>query len=338
MDMNQQAYYGNPYQQQPFGFGGYYYDPSNPYLNGGFQSQPMYFNNQQMPQMSSSLTDEEIQRLRQERPGSNVLNLSIDPNTVLRSMCNHRDKGQDVVQIKSDGSGEVYCPICGNSWSMEEMTKEELQELVQKLIAQMQIAKWAGNIPNNVLRDYFTIMPLLEKFPDLWEYSMKNFNKMMSANGMYYATDAMPYAQYNAMFPGGSMAYNVTANPYQQAYYNQPMQQQTVQFNTPYQPNMNMGQMPVNGQAANPAVNPMQAQGFNQPFNPQFANQQNMMMYNQQMMQPNMYQQPYMNQPNAGQTYQPNFGVAQPQQQAAQQQPTQQQQAAPVTTETKVEL
>ena len=317
---------------------GYYYDPSNPYLNAGFQGQPMYFCGQPVQPMNSSLTDEEIQRLRQNRGGS-VLNLSVDQDTILRAMCNHRDKGQDVVQVKSDGSGEVWCPICGESWSMEELSKEEVQELVNKLLAQMQIAKWAGNIPNNIIRDYFSIMPLVAKFPDVYDYAMKNFNRMVGANGMYFSTDAMPYAQYNSMFPGGSMNYNVV-NPFNTGYY-QPG----------YQPNM-MGQQQM-GQMANPNVNPMQAQGFN----PQFVNQQNMMLYNQQYQQAGQQMPPqggnFMNQPpvggyyqqqiqptimgqqQMGQPYQPNFGVAQAQQQAQQTPPAQ---AAPVTTETKAEL
>lgn len=326
MDMN--GMYGN------------YYDPSNPYANGGFQAQAMFYGGQVPPQMTSSLTDEEIQRLRQNRPGGSVLNLSVDPDTIIRSMCNHRDKGQDMVQVKSDGSGEVWCPICGATWSMEELSREEVEELVKKLVDQMQITKWAGNIPTNVCRDYFTIMPLLEKFPDLWDYSMKNFNRMMNANGMYFATDATPYAQYNSMFPGGSMNYNVVGSPY--VWYPQPgYVPQGYQQGMPGQP------MPgqAMGQMANPAVNPMQAQAG---FNTQFANQQAMMMNGAGMM-PNQGQ--YMNPPQnggyyqqmpgqqqgqyVGQPYQANFGVAQAQ---TQQQTPPAQQTQGVTTETKVDL
>ena len=329
---------------------GYYnggYDMNNPYGNGFFQSQPMFFNNQPQPELQSSLTNEEIQALKADRPGSSVLNLNVDKNDVIRAMCNHRFNSPngngflDAVQYITDGSNDVYCPICGERWHLDELTKEDVQMLIKQLIDSMQNAKWAGNIPISVTRDYFAMIPLLRKYPDLYEYSMKNFNRAMNQNGMYYTADAMPYAQYDAMFPGGSASY---MNPYQggygyyqQGYMNPP--QGGVQFNMPYQMNQQMGQV---GQVANPNVNPMQAQ---QGGYPQY-NQQQMMNYGpgpnpafyQQQMN-GMPSQMNMQQMQAGgmqqqQAYQPTFQTAQ-QQQVKQPQPPQQN---TVTTDTKVEL
>jgi hypothetical protein len=186
----------------------------------------------------------------------------------------------------------------------------------------MQNAKWVGELPANVVREFFAMMPLIEKFPELYKYSMKNFNKYANQNNMFNAADANIYAMYNGLFSGAG-AY---ANPYQQAmngyyqqqpmgmgYYQQPMQQQAPQ------------------QAANPNVNPMQQP--QQPYNAQFTNQANMMMggtmYQQQPMGMGYYQQPMQQamQQQAPQTY--TFGVAQ--QQMAQQQPTADQKPAQQT-------
>lgn len=312
------------------GMGNYYYDPNGMYLNTAFQGQPMYFGGQPIQPISPSLTDEEFQFARQSNNNGSPLDLGVDRIDLIRAMCNHRDsKGQDVVQIKSDGS--AWCPICLASWNIEERTKEEVTALIDDVLSLMQIAKWAGNIPINIIRDFFQIMPLLAKFPDVYDYAMKNFNRMIGGNGILFNTDAMPYAQYNAMFPGGSMNYNVV-NPFNAGYYQQGYQQQ---------PNGMMNQQQQMGQMANPTLNPMQAQtGFNpqnMAYNPQMQAGQ-MPIQNGFINQPGYYQQSYypngmmMNQ----QPYQPNFGVAQNPQ--AQQQVPPTQQSTPVTTETKAEL
>lgn len=280
-----QDIYGNPYMQQ------------NPY----FQGQPMYYNQQmQAPSNQNALTNEEIQRLRSLRPTTS-LNLSVDQEEVLRAMCTHKDNGRDVVQIVQDGSGDVWCPICGKRWSPEQLTQEEVQSLVDRLIAQMQNTKWAGEFPVNVVREFFAMMPLIEKFPELYKYGMKNFNKFMGQNGMYSAQDANIYAMYNGLFSGGG-AYGYGqqyANPYQQpqmgGYYQQVAQAQ---------------QAVGGGQQANPNINPMQQPVYGAPgFNPQFMNQANMMMGGSVYAQPQMMN-PYgapSQAPQQGQMYNPVF-------------------------------
>ena len=283
------------------GYGYGMYDNVNPY----FQQQPFQQQPMQVPQMQNALTNEEIQRLRSLRPTTS-LNLSVDQEEVLRAMCTHKDNGREVVQLLQDGSGDAYCPICGKRWKPEQLSQEDLQALVDQLICQMQNAKWVGELPANVVREFFAMMPLIEKFPELYKYSMKNFNKYANQNNMFNAADANIYAMYNGLFSGAGAYANM-------GYYQQPMQQQAPQ------------------QAANPNVNPMQQP--QQPYNAQFTNQANMMMggtmYQQQPMGMGYYQQP-MQQPmqqQAPQTY--TFGVAQ--QQMAQQQPTADQKPAQQT-------
>ena len=211
------------------GYGYGMYDNVNPY----FQQQPFQQQPMQVPQMQNALTNEEIQRLRSLRPTTS-LNLSVDQEEVLRAMCTHKDNGREVVQLLQDGSGDAYCPICGKRWKPEQLSQEDLQALVDQLICQMQNAKWVGELPANVVREFFAMMPLIEKFPELYKYSMKNFNKYANQNNMFNAADANIYAMYNGLFSGAG-AY---ANPYQQAmngyyqqqpmgmgYYQQPMQQ-----------------------------------------------------------------------------------------------------------------
>ena len=307
-----QTMYG--YQQQPAPQYFYGFEP-----NPGFAYQPVMQQNMAVPQNQNALTSEEIQRLRSTRP-SGTLNLNIDQDDVLRAMCTHKENGRDLVQLVQDGSGDVYCPICGERWNPEVLSKEEVTALVGKLIAQMQNSKWTGEFPSNVVREYYSMIPLLRKFPDLFEYGSKNFERFLNQRGIYNAGDANIYAQYNSLY-GPGMGYG--APMYQQPMY--PYAQQPQGYY----------QQPV-AQPANPAVNPMQVQQpvYGAPgYNPQFSDQANMMMggtYYAQPVQP-MYGQ-------SGPQFTPVYGAARPQQPAA---PAAQPQAAApqtATVETKVDL
>lgn len=334
--MDATMYYGTPYQQQQNGYmngNPMGYDPTNPFFN----AQAMQFRPTIVPQNQSSLNNEELQTLKSSKPKNAALNLAIDQNEMLASICNHKENGRDVVVMRSDGSGKVFCPICMKSWNPEAKSKEEIQELVDELIDQLEIIKWTGDLPIEVIREFFTIEPLIEKIPMLAEYSAANFNKYFNQTGYFNAGDASIYAQYNSLFGPGA--------GYQQPFYPQQMQGQMpmAQYNSmmmgqPAPQQMGYYQQPMQAaqpaQQANPYVNPMQA-----PMNTQFTDQANMMMGG------TMYA------PGPQQPYTPVFA---PQQQAAQAQAAQQaqpvaQQAATTaqatqpaaqqaTTETKIEL
>ena len=277
------GYYG---QQDPYA--------ANPYMGGQnpyFMGQPTYYNQaMQAPSNQNALTNEEIQRLRSTRP-TDTLNLSVEPEEILRAMCTHKDNGRDVVQMVQDGSGDVWCPICGKRWSPEQLSLEEVTDLTNRLIGQMQNARWSGEYPQAVAREYFAMIPLLEKFPELFKYATKNFNRYMGQAGMFNAQDANIYNMYNSLFTGGAGAYG----------YAQP---------NPYMASGAMAMKPAAPvQQANPAINPMQAPVYGAPgFNPQFANQANIMMNGTYYHQPvNPYMAAPSQAPQAGVGYNPVF-------------------------------
>lgn len=320
---------------------------NNPYMNSGFYTEPQMFGQQPNINIENALTNEEIQRIMNTRPNSDVLNLHVSDEDVLRAMCTHRYHGRDVVQIVGDGTNDVYCPICGARWSQEAYSKEEVKSAVNVVLSMMQNAKWMAGFPQNVTREYFTMMPLLAKFPDMYEYGDKNFQRYLNNRGIYAGSDTSVYNQYNSLFGAG---FGYGGNPYQ------PPQQPYNYYNSNGiimgQPDPRMvpqQQAPV----GNPYTNPMQAPGvtvpgFTAPQQPQQAPAQ--------PPQQQYYNAPVNNGPGPQQqSYVPNFGVAQPQvnQQNVAPQPQQQPQApaqpqqqatatpaegTPVTYETKIDL
>lgn len=290
MDMN---YAGTVNGGMAYGNGGY-----SPYMAAQFYgANPMVYNTVPMPQNQNALTEDEIKRITTTKPSK--LDITVPEDEIIRSMCTHKHNGRDVVVLTNDANHTTcYCPICGKTWKDRTYTKEEVQELVYDLISAMQHAKWVADFPIQLVREYFAMIPILEKFPDLYEYAMKNFNRYMTQNGYTTASDASAYARYNAVWGGGN---NFVANPYptHPTYPIQPQQpagyygqQQQVPG---YAPAAVQAQQPgyYTGAPANPMTNPMQVQqpmdyynqqpqmipqGINPAAPSPFVNQANMMM------------------------------------------------------------
>ena len=238
-------------------------------MGGAIYHQPGYYNyGLPTPNHHPSLTAEEMKLIATQNP--NKLDITITEADKYRAICNHKDQNKidRVVQL-SDGSGDVFCPICNYRWNPENLSKEEVKDLCDKLIAAMQNAKWVGDYGVELTRQYFAMIPLLEKFPDLYEYAMKQFNRYCSTNGYASANDAAIYNQYNSLM-GFSSGYGY--NPQPQGYYGStvnPQYAQAPQYGMPMNPYMNQGV--VQQPATN--VNPMQAQGMPNPYAAQGAGQ-----------------------------------------------------------------
>ena len=90
--------------------------------------------------------------------------------------CTHQTlNGMDTVQLTTDG--KCYCPICKQTWVMEELDKEQVEELVQKLLNQLQIMAWSGaglaTLDPSFNQNMQTTIRFLNAFPDLWESAMR---------------------------------------------------------------------------------------------------------------------------------------------------------------------
>lgn len=267
------------------------YDP-NMYNNYGYGYTPVGYNTIPTPVNKASLNAEELQRIRNVNGNRKQLSLAVEDVDVLRVCCNHKNEnGVDLVQPVNDGSGDVYCPQCGYRWNPDMMTKEEVMELVDKLLNQMQNSKWVGDFGREFIREFYAIMAILPKYPDIHEYAMNTINKYYNANNMYTAQDANVYGAYNSLL--NNVGYYATPQQMTSGYYGQPIPPQTGYYGQPQAPQtpagyygqaQPFGQTPSYGtpQPANPMFNPMQAPagyGVNPAApNQQFTQQANMMM------------------------------------------------------------
>ena len=307
------ADFNNYYQQQvapgvnPYGY-------THNYM-GGFNNPGYVYNNTPAkPSMVNALTPEEMKELQTVAPSK--LDISITKEENLASRCNHHDaNGIDKAVPINDGTGDMYCPICKKRFNPINDTKEEITNYTKHIVDAMQTCKWVGDLNHPLINDYMPMIPLLEKLPDIYEYSMKNFNRYVAANNYNSANDAAIYSQYDQLMG------NAPANPYfmyQQApAYGQPqMQPMYGQPNTGYNqapPVYGQPQMqPMYGQPQ-AQVNPYQQQPTqayaNMPYGPGSSagapatNVNPMQTQPNQSAQVNPAQQPYApNYATAGQT------------------------------------
>ena len=146
-----------------------------PTVNGfnyqGMQGQPM-------PKFNNTLTAEEIKRLQQKGA---QFSLSITQDEYLRGICNHRtaDGTQDALMYDNI-TGEATCSICGYKFKPVDtsLTPEEIKDAVDNIVDILQTTKLLYiDLPAEAAKEYFQIIPLIGKVPQLFEFAAKNFAK-----------------------------------------------------------------------------------------------------------------------------------------------------------------
>lgn len=249
---------GNMQQQNGFfGQGGYNYAGMNP-----AQAQPI----------KNALTDDEIKLLM---ANVNNFSLGLTEKEVLRAKCTHRKPNGTEDSLTFDpNTGEAKCLICGYSFKPidPDVTPDSIIEGVSNVIDFLQTIKlYYPTLPADAVGEYFQIIPLLEKIPELFKIAVKEFTK----------NDVNPW-NYTGYNMNGPQMFANLMNAFGNGFMNQPTMGAPVYGQ---QPQQFMGQAPMMNQ-------PVQQPGFN-AFGYPGASQQ----------------QGYVPQTPAGFAYQPNQQV-----------------------------
>ena len=114
--------------------------------------------------------------------------------------CTHQTlNGIDAVKLTTDG--KCYCPICKQTWTMDELNKEQVEELVEKLLNQLQLMAWSGAglaiLDPSFNPNMQSTIRFLNEFPDLWEsamYPIAPYEKIEEASGKKLKKEAVQLA------------------------------------------------------------------------------------------------------------------------------------------------
>ena len=103
-----------------------------------------------------------------------LMSLELTPEESLQYYCEHRteDDKQDTFRIKDDDV--VICTKCGAKFTpLSEIKREFIQQDVDAVVNILETAK----IYSKEHSEYFAIIPLLKRLPELYEILEAEFNK-----------------------------------------------------------------------------------------------------------------------------------------------------------------
>ena len=146
---------------------------------GAQQAAPQKINN--------LLSGEEIQRLVQRE---NEFSLQLTETETLRAACNHRRAdGLDDAIVEDPITGISRCTICGYEFRPLDVqtSPETIKEACDTINDILQTIKIIyTTIPGPAAREYFQIIPLIEKVPKLFEYAVKDYTKHVQYDPYLY--------------------------------------------------------------------------------------------------------------------------------------------------------
>lgn len=238
------------------------------YATGMGNTQPLQYvtPSAMQPLMTNPLTAEEQKLLETQQ---DTFDLKVQPKEVAEAVCTHKKDGRFHLTPLEPMTGECVCNLCKARFNPTEVTEMYVQDAVDKVLNVLQTCKMIGvDMNNEVIRQYFQIIPYITRLPKLYNMLVRIFEKYNMQNPVAQASGPNVFNMYNSiMNPAVPIGNPQMMDPYGGAGYYNMMQQ-------------NM----VNGGAG---MSPL----YQQPQQPV-------------MMQPYgaVYQQPVMNQPTFGQT------------------------------------
>lgn len=220
---------------------------NQPFYGNVPYNQGVMYNNQPQVKRTNPLTKEEILSLRTKTPFS----LAVTQDEVSRGICFHVDENGNPATI-TEPDGKTTCTVCGKSWNSNELSAEEVRVATENILSVLQTIKLMYlNFPEQAAREFYQIIPLIEKVPQLYKIAADNFRTFEGQTNGYYNGQPNPFTLFGQIAGG---------NGYGNAF--QYQQTQPMGYGQPtYQQPMNQ---PMYGQPA-PAYNPYAQQPAN-PF------------------------------------------------------------------------
>lgn len=216
------------------------FDMNQGFNNGMYGAAPMvnnmYYTGQQMqPQkIMNVLSAEEIKDLQQN---SNDFNLGLTQREQAQAVCNHRSLDGTRDSLTYDpATGTARCTICGYEFQPLEPTTsiEDIKASCDGLNNILQTIKimWP-DMAAPAQREFFTIIALITKIPDLFKFAAKNFNKhefdawnqQNSPAGMAMLQNLGTILGANQQFMGGAPMMSQPMYQQPQPFMGAPMQQ-----------------------------------------------------------------------------------------------------------------
>ena len=187
-------------------------------------------------QFSQPLTKDEAAELMKN---DQMFSLKVTTPEIKKAICTHKFPGTNKysTQLCNDNTGDMICQICGARMNPDDLNHDKVVKIVNDFKNVLQSCKLMYvNIPENVVKQLFTIIPFVDKIPKLYDIAVENHNRFSPTTPNtqdVYGNQSGVLNSFKELINGG-MGYQFYGNPNMGMpnYGAAPVQQY---------PNMNMG-------------------------------------------------------------------------------------------------
>ena len=161
--------------------------------------------NRPQPRNTQPVTPEMSKMVLQN---SDELSVKITPVDKIKNMCTHKYPGNGQIALTEDGNGKYTCRVCGESFRMIMDPTAEIYEVTERMLDILQSAKTLYlDIPEDFAKEYFQIITLLKRSPQVLEKAHKNFIQydQYAQNPMAVYPGVSSFQQVNGMIGSFNM-------------------------------------------------------------------------------------------------------------------------------------
>lgn len=227
------------------------YSNNNYWGNAGMMN--FGYNKPKLAAPTNPLTKEDLALLREKAP---QFSLAVSHVDSLKAVCTHRDETGDKLIANTDGT--VTCTLCGTTFKIIQATPETVKDIFEATTNCLETMKiMYPDIPNEVTKAYFQMIPFLEKGPQLYKIALDHYHKynnpsVFAAN---YNNGGNVAALFSAMMNPAAMGMGMPQQMYGQQMVQPGMAPQVNQVPDVTMGTMNNGVNPFDS-GSSPAIQP----------------------------------------------------------------------------------
>ena len=161
------------------------------------------------PAMSTGISKEERQLLKSHQ---DTFDLNVTPEQLASAACAHKTEDgnyYDVVPVPGAEPGTLMCKTCKATFNPDVVTPEYVDHAKDMILNVLQTMKLIGlDLSNDVIRQYFSMIPYLERIPLLYKMITASFDRYTNYTPLQQAKGPSAFSLYQEMINGSTPLYS----------------------------------------------------------------------------------------------------------------------------------
>lgn len=147
-----------------------YFNGQGTFYGNGFAPGQQQYMAARKPKFTNPLTEEDKKSLKNQGGFS----LIVSDKDMKKAICTHKDGDQ--ISLRENSDGTVTCWICGETFSLVDLQESGVENITKEFIDVLQSIKtYYLDIPDGVVREFFQMIPFIQKTPEIFKIATNNF-------------------------------------------------------------------------------------------------------------------------------------------------------------------